>query len=150
VNPADDKFLMDLLKLHTEEVRFQVTLTWDRAKSSLTFHAALLALTAGFKSLLGSSFAVAIFLFIGASAILCIGILRTSHHYYRAARNQRKRVEKQLGTAFPFVTTAVMADQEHDKFLGHWPKVMTVLYLLHVMLAILAFTAAVTVLQEHP
>lgn len=137
--------LIDFLKIHSDEVRFQVNLTWDRAKSSMTFHVTLLALTAGFKGQLGPAFATAIFAFIGISAILCIGILHASHEYYRAARDQRKRVEQELGTRFPFVTTAAMAGVPHGLFLKRWPRVMTLLYLLHGMLAVLAFTAALTV-----
>lgn len=130
--------LIDLLKLHSEEVRFQVQLNWDRAKSSLTFHVALMALIATLDKVLAKPFTVVMFVFAALSAILSARILHVSHGYYRAAREQRKAVEARLGTEFSFVTTPGMRRGERS-----FPNVIQVLIGMHALLALLSAAGAV-------
>lgn len=134
----DHRELLELYRLHSEEVRFQLQLNWDRAKSSLAFHAALLTIIASLNRI-ERGFVPWMFLFTAVSAILGTVMLRRSHEYYRAARDQRKRVEEKLETAFPFVTTPGMRGESHAKKL----KVTTVLVALHWMIAVLSVVGAV-------
>ena len=138
--PAEQQHLLELLRLHAEEVRFQVQLNWDRAKSSLAFHAALLALIAGLDRI-DRRFAAWMFAFVAVSALLGAGILQVSHGYYRRARNQRRKVEAELNTAFGFVTTPGMAEGRSG-LEKYWPKVTSILVLMHVMLAGLSVAGA--------
>lgn len=144
--PPDERHLLDLLKLHSEEVRFQVQLNWDRAKSSLTFHVALLALTATLDKV--RPVAPWLFLFTAMSACLCAGMLHISHRYYRAARDRRREVEKLLGTQLGFVTTPGMAKDAQAGLARYWPKVNTILLVLHAMVALLCLGAALSYARD--
>jgi hypothetical protein len=131
----------ELYRLHTEEVRFQVLLNWDRAKASLAFNAALLVagLALSSRLLLGS---------VVLSACLGAGMVELGHGYYRQARDRRAELETALGVELGFVTTRGQRGERRDTWLGrHWPKVNSVLLLAHAALALLALAG---VLLEHP
>lgn len=136
---ADDKRLMDLLRLHSEEVRFQVNLTWDRAKSSLAFHAAWIAIVANMAGKADLQRIVpGMFLFAAASALLGGVMVWMGHRNYRAARDRRKQVEDRLGTQFGFLSTPGARGDSGPK----WFRIYIVLVLLHGLLAGLALGGA--------
>jgi hypothetical protein len=137
----DDERLLDLYRLHTEEVRYQVLLSWDRAKSSMAFHTALLALIASLDRI-DRRLAVAMFLFTAVSALLGAGMIQVGHSYYRVARDQRKRVEAELKVPFGFVSTPGQRGDVRRGLERYWPKVTSILVLLHFMLAGLSLAGA--------
>lgn len=137
-----DTQLMALLRLHTEEVHFQVQLNWDRAKGSLAFNAALLVAghALGNRLLLG---------FVVLGACLGAGMVVLGHGYYRNARDRRMDIERafgrDFGAAVGFVSTRGQRGEKRDTWMGrHWPKIHSILVLLHVMLALVAAIGAVS------
>lgn len=138
----DEKTLMDLYRLHSEEVRFQVTLTWDRTKSSLAFHAAWVAILANMvgkdipKPLLSLMFS-----FGGISALLGALMAYMGHQNYRAARKRRWQIEENLDAGFGIVSTPGARSEAGPK----WFRIYAALIALHVMLAALSFAGAFAV-----
>jgi hypothetical protein len=128
----DESTLLELYRLHTDEVRFQVRLNWERAKASLAFNAGLLVagLGLGSRLLLG---------FVVLSASLGAVMVHIEHGYYRHARDRRAEVEAALGVEHGFVSTRGQRGEKRDTWQGrHWPKVNSVLVLAHAGLALLA------------
>lgn len=136
-DPERPELLLELLKLHTDEVRFQVTLNWDRAKSSLTFHAGLLALVGTFSRTVGHAVTLALFAFAGLSALACARLLVISHGYYQAARDRRAEIEKRLGVDVMFGTTPTQRGESRRGFAR--VRIVDIVTALHCALAILAF-----------
>lgn len=135
----DEKALVDLYKLHCEEVRFQVNLTWDRAKSSLAFHAAWIAIVANMTGKVEvRHLTPGMFLFAAASAVLGAVMVQLGHQNYRSARDQRKRVEELLGVSLGIVTTPGSRGETRRQ----WFRIYMILVLLHAMLAGLALGGA--------
>jgi hypothetical protein len=136
----DDQRLFDLLRLHTEEVRFQVNLTWDRAKSSLAFHAAWIAILAnltGKKDVVPPYLIFLMFAFAGISAFLGGEMVRIGHKNYRSARDRRKGIEQAMGTAYGIVTTP------GDRGEGPWrTKIHVIIIAMHILMGLLALMGA--------
>ena len=133
---------MEQLRLHTEEVRAQVALNWDRAKTSVPLHVALLVGTGCLRDRLGP-LSVALFLFTGVSAVLGAWMLGIGHGYYRAARDRRAQIEEELGLAIRFGTTKTQRGEPQPGLQRYWPKVNTITIALHILIAAMAITAAV-------
>lgn len=136
----DDQRLFDLLKLHTEEVRFQVNLTWDRAKSSLAFHAAWIAILANLtakRDVVSPYLIFSMFLFASLSAFMGGLMVKIGHENYRSARDRRKELEVALETKFGINTTP------GDRGVGRWRvKIHVIITLMHDLLAMLALYGA--------
>src|SRR4051812_7627468 len=130
----DRERLLELYRMHTEEVRFQIQLGWDRAKSSLAFHAALLAFIVGVPKI-SPLYARWMFVFLGISALFCAVMVHLGHVYYRAARDQRRRIEEQLGETFRFVATPGQRGEARRGLDRFWPKITTILVMVHVLIA---------------
>lgn len=145
VAQPDDKTLMDLYRLHSDEVRFQVTLTWDRTKSSLAFHAAWVAILANMANKMPRELLAMMFAFGGVSA-LCGGLMAyMGHQNYRAARKRRWQIEENLGTGYGFVSTPGARGESFGFF-----RIYVVLILLHIMLAGLSFAGAMATWLKLP
>lgn len=137
--------LNDLLKLHSEEVRFQVQLTWDRAKSSLAFHVAVLAGTAALRGVLPTSFTVLVLGFVAISALLGARMIHVGHGYYRAARDRRAEIEAKLGPGLGFVSTPGMRNEPSSRL-----NVTNALILQHFLIALLAVGGLLSYLLNRP
>ena len=137
----DDKRLMELLRLHSEEVRFQVTLTWDRAKSSLAFHAAWIAIvanTAG-RGEPYRHFAAHMFTFAFVSVMLGGFMVNMGHENYVAARERRREIERRMETQFAFVSTPGVREKSGPK----WVRIYIILVMLHFFMGMLALSGAI-------
>jgi len=140
MSPDERRELLELLRLHTDEVKAVIHLNWDRAKSSLTFHVALFTLVGVFRNgVLAKPLAAFLFLFIGISASLCARMLAISHGYYRAARDRRASIETMLNLPVRFGTTGTMRGEPQR----WWFKVHNIVTLLHDLIAALALAAGV-------
>lgn len=136
---SSEKQSLELLKLHSDEVHFQIRLNWDRARAMLTFQVALLALVAGLRGLREGYYFGALII-VGFVGLAAAGIIQTGHTYYRSARDQRRKVEKHLGVELGFVTTPGMTRFET---FGKWfPSVKNLLIVLNVAIALVSFGLA--------
>lgn len=134
----DSDRLMDLYRLQTEEVRFQVQIGWDRAKSSLTFHIALLGLIAAFGREAPKTVVVGILIFICISSAISAVMVITGHDYYRRARDQRRKIEARLGVEYGFVTTPGSTGERRNLW-DTWPKITTGIVALHLLICASSF-----------
>lgn len=135
----DEKTLLDLYRLHSEEVRFQVNLTWDRTKSSLAFHAAWIAIVANMAGKeVPRGLLTWMFVFGGVSALLGGLMALMGHGNYRAARKRRWQIENQLDAGWGFASTP---GQRRDETPA-WFRIYVILIFLHALLAALSFWGA--------
>lgn len=128
--PPNRTELLELYAAAIAEYRFQVQLTWDRAKHYLVFSGVLLGAATGLLRLgdgNGSYWLVGlILLFTGLNAISGGYSVNVSHKYYRSARSKKAVFEKALGltapiagfdsgTSFAIETTPGMEGQASDR-----------------------------------
>lgn len=91
--------LWTLHKTAIEEIRFQVTLNWDRTKFYFLFNAALFTVAGGLTHFGGGNSIAAeaaIFALAGLNSFFAAHTIRKGHRYYRTARKQLKAVERKL------------------------------------------------------
>ncbi|MGQ0508265.1 MAG: hypothetical protein ACT4TC_23445 [Myxococcaceae bacterium] len=133
----DEKQAIELYRIHTEELRFQVQLNWDRAKSSLTFHVALVALTAGLANSAFKVYAPFLFGFIALSALISTRIMAIGHSYYRVARDHRRQIETLNALKFLPATTPGQRGEKRRLITIH-----NLLMGIHLLIALLALAGA--------
>lgn len=101
-NPPPDKdTLLDLYKLHSEEIRFQLKLNWDRTQYFLVLNVGILGVAATLwkagTSDAGAAIVAALFLVGAFTASMARNAVKQGHRYYRRETVQRARVEYLLG-----------------------------------------------------
>jgi hypothetical protein len=135
---------MDLLKMHSDEVRFVIQLNWDRARSSLTFHVTLLTLVGVLmRDQLDPVLATCLLFFTGLSAFVCARMLTVSHGYYRAARDARRHIEDLLHVPVKHGTTEGMRGVSRSPVGRWWNRVQNIIIFLHWTLAGIAVAAGI-------
>jgi hypothetical protein len=84
----------DIYKTAVEQYRFQAQFNWSRTQFLLTFNAAVLVAATVVASTSGHGELV--FALGAVAALLTVGVLRSQHDYYRAARNHLRLIEDTL------------------------------------------------------
>jgi hypothetical protein len=127
-SPGDDDGIppADLYRSAVEEYRFQTTFNWSRTQYLMAFNAGLLTAAVVTSQWSGVA-AVAVYVLGVFSAALSIGVIRTQHGYYRAARDRMRRAEDLYG-----VPLAVRVDTTSR--LGGRPRRVSVNELVQILL----------------
>lgn len=98
---AQRKELVDLYKMHVEEIRFQVKFNWDRTQYLLVFSVAILGVSATVWKPDASPFALGLVLVLfGFGAFIAFAAqvaMSQAHLYYRRAVLQKTKFEIALG-----------------------------------------------------
>ncbi|HWC39639.1 MAG TPA: hypothetical protein VG476_13970 [Acidimicrobiales bacterium] len=85
----------DLWRNAVEEYRFQAGYNWSRTQYLFVFNAGILTAAVVTAHTSGTA-AIAVFALGIVAAIVTIGVVRTQHGYYRAARDRLRRVEEMV------------------------------------------------------
>lgn len=96
----DREELFQLYKIAIDEYRFQVQLNWQRSQYYFILNAALIAAAGSLLGIQGDRARPLAFILFGMGAVtVFFSFLATAtqHSYYKAARENLKRVEEQLG-----------------------------------------------------
>jgi len=95
--------LMRLYDSAVAEYRFEVQLNWDRTKHFMLFNAAVIAAAAGLMkfgrppTLAEKVLETALLLLAAANSVVGIVSVHRGHGYYRAARDQVRKLAAELG-----------------------------------------------------
>lgn len=93
--------LLDLYKVHIDEVRFQTKFNWDRTQYFLILNIGLIGVAASIWKTdisLSSLYLIALLFICGSFiCILSIAAIKQGHRYYRRAVLQKSKVEVLLG-----------------------------------------------------
>lgn len=123
---GDDGLLLDLYKIHVDEYRYNVSLTWERTKFLLTLNSTLtvagLTLFRFADEAVEYAFLAAIFILTILTSLLSVRVAIVGKQYYRNARRILKVVEQRLGlyesnrivSGLGIATTETMANTDHS------------------------------------
>jgi hypothetical protein len=129
--------LLDLYKIHTEEVRFQTKFNWDRTQYLLVLKVGVIGVAAGVwkgDAPLPTLFLIAALFLAGIfMSLMSVAAIRQGHKYYRQTVLQKTRVEFLLGLfdidsgtpfipAFDLTNTSTAGKKDAADLLGHPEK----------------------------
>lgn len=125
----------DIYKAAVEEYRFQAQFNWSRTQYLLAFNLAVITAASVVASKPGRS-ATLIFAMGVVACVLTIGVVKTQHEYYRAARNRMKRIEADY---------AVKEEEKVDSTAtaGRRPRKVSVNQLVYFLLVVMAIANVV-------
>jgi hypothetical protein len=158
--------LLDLYRIAVDEVRFEVTLNWQRTQYYFTVNTAVIAVAATILRVSGIEAApvVAMLFFLGfACARLGQRMIEHGHTYYRRAVYKKTLIERLLGRfqtvgGFDYAganlgitTTEGMAEiteilEDPDAYINRKPRAGTVTYRLVRLMAVFSIVELVATL----